>query len=356
MQIRLSNLVKKFDEATAVDKVNLVFKEGCLTALLGPSGCGKSTILNMIAGILPPTEGSIFFGDDDVARVPMEKRGVGLVFQNYSLYPHMTVRQNICFPLESRKEFSKAQRLEKAVELAKLVKVEELLDRRPSQLSGGQQQRVAIARALAKEPRILLLDEPLSNLDARLRLEMREEIRRIQTQTKVTTVFVTHDQEEALSISDEVVLLKKGVVMQCSAPQTLYEEPQNLFAATFLGVPPICLVKGMVEAGRLVSGSESIGLPSGCRGVASGTRAILGIRAESLRLAKEGETPDVVAEVKSKYIIGKDSLAVFSINDQNVRFYLSEDEVSYPEGSTVKLVFRKKGVFLFDEASEERLG
>lgn len=354
MQIRLENLLKQFDDTTAVDRVNIVFQEGCLTALLGPSGCGKSTILNMIAGILPPTEGAIYFGNDNVAKIPMEKRGVGLVFQNYSLYPHMTVRQNICFPLESRKGMNKREREERALELAKLVRVEDLMDRRPGQLSGGQQQRVAIARALAKEPRILLLDEPLSNLDARLRLEMREEIRRIQQETRVTTVFVTHDQEEAMSISDEVVLLKSGLVQQVAAPQSLYDQPANLFAATFLGTPPICIVNGRIEKGQLQIGQTGIHW-AGFAGLDEGKPIAFGIRSEALRVARPEETPDFVAAIHGKYVIGRDALAVVELDGQPVRFYLPEEHMTLAEGDRVPLMFRGKGVFAFDRDSGERL-
>jgi len=355
MEIRLENLVKEFNETTAVNNVNITFKEGCLTALLGPSGCGKSTILNMIAGILPPTKGHIYFGQEDITRVPMEKRGVGLVFQNYSLYPHMTVKQNICFPLESRKkELTKAMREQKALELAKLVKVDDLLDRRPAELSGGQQQRVAIARALAKEPRILLLDEPLSNLDARLRLEMREEIRRIQQQTKVTTVFVTHDQEEALSISDDIVLMKNGVVQQQSKPQELYDNPVNKFTTSFLGIPPICIVDGFYESGLFVSGTDQIRWDKMPK-LEEFSKISLGIRAESLRIANGDEQPDLKAVITGKYVIGKDALAVIQINGQNVRFYLTDNAVDMEIGNPIALKFKKKGVFLFDTDTEQRI-
>lgn len=354
MQIRLENLLKQFDATTAVDRVNILFREGGLTALLGPSGCGKSTILNMIAGILPPTEGAIYFGDHDIAKVPMEKRGVGLVFQNYSLYPHMTVRQNICFPLESRKEMKKTAREARALELAKLVRVEELMDRRPGQLSGGQQQRVAIARALAKEPRILLLDEPLSNLDARLRLEMREEIRRIQQETHVTTVFVTHDQEEAMSISDEVVLLKDGRVQQVAAPQVLYDEPANLFAATFLGTPPICIVNGVVENGMVRAGEDTVCI-AGVETLENGRSICLGLRCESLRVARADEASDLTAVIRSKYVIGRDALAIFELDGQIVRFCLPEEIAHIAEGDSVPLRLRNKGVYVFDRESGERL-
>ena len=218
MKVTIQNLTKCFGATTAVNDFSAVIESGELIALLGPSGCGKSTMLNMISGILPVTNGKIFFDDEDVTELSPEKRGVGLVFQNYALYPHMTVLENICFPLEIKK-VKKEERVARAKEMAKLVHVETLLDRKPSQLSGGQQQRVAIARALVKHPRILLLDEPLSNLDARLRIEMREEIRRIQQETGITTIFVTHDQEEAMSISDHIILMKDGFLQQIARPQ-----------------------------------------------------------------------------------------------------------------------------------------
>ena len=238
MKITIENLTKKFGDFTAVNNFNATIESGELIALLGPSGCGKSTMLNMLSGILPVTEGKIYFDNDDVTDIGAEKRGVGLVFQNYALYPHMTVLENIAFPLEIKK-VKKAEREAKAIEMAKLVHVDMLLNRKPKELSGGEQQRVAIARALIKNPRVLLLDEPLSNLDARLRIEMREEIRRIQQETKITTIFVTHDQEEAMSISDKIVLMKDGVLQQKDDPQNLYDEPANCFVADFLGNPPI---------------------------------------------------------------------------------------------------------------------
>ena len=251
MKVTIKNLTKRFSDMTAVNDFSAVIESGELIALLGPSGCGKSTMLNMISGILAPTEGKIFFDDEDVTDLSPEKRGVGLVFQNYALYPHMTVLENICFPLEIKK-VPKEERIARAKEMAKLVHVDTMLDRKPGQMSGGQQQRVAIARALVKQPRILLLDEPLSNLDARLRIEMREEIRRIQQETGVTTIFVTHDQEEAMSISDHIVLMKDGFLQQYAKPQELYDEPANCFVADFLGNPPINKTHGVIKNGKIV--------------------------------------------------------------------------------------------------------
>ena len=269
MEVILQNLTKKFPsrdrknrrDVIAVNDFTFKIPDGKLIGLLGPSGCGKSTTLNLISGLIKPTEGRIFFGSDDVTDLPPEHRGIGLVFQNYALYPHLTVRQNITFPLENLKgkdKLSKAQMLEKAMEAAKLVQIEELMDRKPGELSGGQQQRVAIARALVKRPRVLLLDEPLSNLDARLRLQTREEIRRIQRETGITTIFVTHDQEEAMSISDMIVVMKDGVVQQIGKPQEVYDDPTNLFVAKFLGTPPINVFDGSVRNGKLYIGEDAV--------------------------------------------------------------------------------------------------
>ena len=253
MKLVLENLTKTFpsrkkkgEEVVAVSAFSYEIPDGELIGLLGPSGCGKSTTLNMICGLQKPSGGKIFFGEEDVTDLPAEKRGVGMVFQNYALYPHLTVLQNILFPLENLKgkdKLSKEEMKKRAIESAKLVQIEELLERRPSELSGGQQQRVAIARALVKMPKVLLLDEPLSNLDARLRLKTRDEIRRIQKKTGITTVFVTHDQEEAMSISDKIVVMKDGKVQQIGAPQQVYDDPANLFVARFLGTPPINVFK-----------------------------------------------------------------------------------------------------------------
>ncbi len=269
MKIVLQNLTKKFpsrkkgvrEDVIAVNHFNFEIPDGKLIGLLGPSGCGKSTTLNLLSGLLTPTEGKIFFGEDDVTTLPAEKRGVGLVFQNYALYPHLTVMQNITFPLENLKgaeKLTKAEREKKAIEAAKLVQIDELMERKPGELSGGQQQRVAIARALVKMPRVLLLDEPLSNLDARLRLQTREEIRRIQKETGITTIFVTHDQEEAMSISDMIVVMKDGVVHQIGKPQEVYDDPVNLFVAKFLGTPPINVFKGRVQDGWLYVGQDKL--------------------------------------------------------------------------------------------------
>ena len=238
MGIRLEKLVVKFGDFKALNEVTLQIPKGKLVSLLGPSGSGKSTTLFTISGIHKPHSGKIYFGDRDVTGLEPEELGIGLVFQNYALYPHMTASENIQFPLKMR-SVKKKERLEKVNQIAEMLQITKLLHRKPGQLSGGQQQRVAIARALVKQPKILLLDEPFSNLDARLRIELREDIRTLQKKLGITTIFVTHDQEEAMSISDRIILMNQGCVQQYGTPQELYRSPNNLFVARFLGNPPI---------------------------------------------------------------------------------------------------------------------
>ena len=343
MKITIENLTRRFGDTVAVDNLSVTLESGKLIALLGPSGCGKTTILNMLSGILPASEGRILFDGRDVTALPPEKRNIGLVFQNYALYPHMSVLENICFPLEMKK-IPKKERIERAKELAELVRISEYLKRKPGELSGGQQQRVAIARALAKQPEVLLLDEPLSNLDAKLRVEMREEILRIQRASQVTTVFVTHDQEEASSISDEVILLKKGVLQQRGPARSLYDEPVNFFTADFLGAPPINKLYGTVAGGAFHFDGKNAAyrLWGECR-ADDGTRAVLCIRAESVVAPAVGEA--LTATVRERYSINKDEL---------LRGFIP-GEYPLTVGEEVAVSLKKRGVFLFDEKTGERL-
>ena len=359
MKIVLQNLTKIFpsrnkksgEEVVAVNNFDFTIPDGKLIGLLGPSGCGKSTTLYMISGLQKPSSGKIFFGEDDVTDLSTENRGIGLVFQNYALYPHMTVMGNICFPLETQR-VPKAERIERANEIAKLVHVDMLMNRKPSELSGGQQQRVAIARALVKNPRLLLLDEPLSNLDARLRLEMREEIRRIQQRTGVTTIFVTHDQEEALSISDRIVLMKSGVLQQNDLPQRLYNEPANQFVADFLGNPPINNIPGTIQDGRFVTadGKADAALDM-CRGVENGRKVNLSVRSESFVLDADGP---IACEVTRVYQMGKEEMAYLRMGECDFRAYIDSEEGLKP-GDQVHLALKKRGVFLFDRETGERI-
>ena len=351
MCVVLDHITKRFSDVTAVSDFSATLEDGELISLLGPSGCGKSTLLNMLSGILPVSGGKIFFDDQDVTAMAPEKRGIGLVFQNYALYPHMTVMGNICFPLETQR-VPKAERVERANEIAKLVHVDMLMNRKPAELSGGQQQRVAIARALVKNPRLLLLDEPLSNLDARLRLEMREEIRRIQQRTGVTTIFVTHDQEEAMSISDRIVLMKAGVLQQNDLPQRLYNEPANQFVADFLGTPPINNLPGHVEDGAFVTADGkarcALALVSG---IENGRKVNLSVRSESFVLDPDGP---MACEVTRVYQMGKEEMAYLRFGECDFRAYIDSDE-GLKKGDSVRLSLKKRGVFVFDLETGERI-
>jgi multiple sugar transport system ATP-binding protein len=353
MKITIEGLAKRYGSNLAVHDFSAVFDDGHLISLLGPSGCGKSTILFVLAGIIPPTAGTIRFDDREVTHLPAEKRGVGLVFQNYALYPHMTVSQNICFPMEIKK-IPRPRRLERTLELAKLVHIEDYLKRKPGQLSGGQQQRVAIARALAKDPPVLLLDEPLSNLDARLRLEMREEIKRIQRETGITVVFVTHDQEEAMSISDKILLMKEGVPMQFDSPQLIYDQPANLFAAGFLGSPPINRLDGRVAGDKFVLADGS----GECRPFLSSSppkeqKATLAIRAESVFLS-EPEKAAFMGTVVEVYAMGKEELATVRLGTSTIRSYLPAS-LGLKPGDIIPIGLKDKGVFLFEAESGCRI-
>lgn len=484
MQIKLVNLTKKFPgdvkknipDTVAVDNLDITIKDGELIGLLGPSGCGKSTTLYMISGLKEPTSGEIWFDDEDVTHLAPEKRGIGLVFQNYALYPHMTVYKNIAFPLtnlrveENKKDFkleeftkiieilnepkklvevinssalegrirkagavrficeeykiskylaqklfalnlhaseegsfddlvkvtidkfntlineqkakieSKGIRLNEKFEYldesgntilekrkltkdeidalireaARLVQIQNYLDRKPAELSGGQQQRVAIARALVKKPRVLLLDEPLSNLDARLRLQTREEIKRIQKETGITTIFVTHDQEEAMSICDDIVVMKDGKMMQKDHPQEVYRNPGDLFVAKFLGTPPINVFKGFIKDGSVFIGTEKL-LTS--EKLTEDKEIYIGIRPEGFILDNKQSESTFSLSVDEIVTMGRDLTLVCSSP-----FYTGEDKIKIivdsdlnPTIGKTKFSIRKTKIFLFDAKSEERI-
>ena len=361
MKVTLQHLTKTYpsrnkkqpQEVVAVNDFTFEIPDGKLIGLLGPSGCGKSTTLNLLSGLQKPTSGRIFFGDDDVTDLPPEHRGVGLVFQNYALYPHLTVKQNITFPLENRKgkdKLTRQQMSDMALEAAKLVQIDTLMDRKPSELSGGQQQRVAIARALVKMPRVLLLDEPLSNLDARLRLQTREEIRRIQRSTGITTVFVTHDQEEAMSISDLIVVMKDGVVQQTGRPQEVYDSPANLFVAKFLGNPPINVFDSSVKGQRLYIGEEAVLEVPGVEDQS----VTATVRPEGFVLSDTGALTCALTGVE---VMGRD-ISVISThpNSRNaaIRSIIAAEN-AVRDAETVRFDLKKNKVFLFRREDDTRI-
>lgn len=362
MKVILKNLTKRYpnrnkkihEDVIAVNNFDFEIPDGKLIGLLGPSGCGKSTTLNMISGLEKPTSGQIFFGDDDVTNLPAENRGVGLVFQSYALYPHLTVLGNIIYPLKNfkgDKKLTKEQMIEKANEVAHLVSLDGLLERKPGELSGGQQQRVAIARALVKMPKILLLDEPLSNLDARLRLQTREEIKRIQVETGITTIFVTHDQEEAMSISDMIVVMKDGILQQMDKPQKVYDDPVNLFVAKFLGTPAINTFKGEVKNEKLFIGSDCV---LDVSGVKDGPVHV-GIRPEAFIVDENGP---FTCDLTAIEVMGRDTSVVSThegMTSQTIRAIVSSDSDIKTAGGKVHFSLKPHKVHLFDIETEKRI-
>ena len=344
-RVELKNLRKDWGGTVAVAGVDLAIEDGAFVAVLGPSGCGKSTTLMMLAGIYSPTGGDITFDGSRVNDVEARDRNIGIVFQSYALYPNMSVLENVMFPLRFKKvEPGEAER--RARQMAALVRIEALLDRRPSQLSGGQQQRVALARALVKRPHLLLLDEPLSNLDATLRLTMRTEIRRIQRELGVTTILVTHDQIEATTMADRIVVMNAGRIEQEGTAKDLYERPATLFVVTFVGSPPINLFDGQADGAAVTIAQTRLALLAPVDG-----DVVLGLRPESIQAGSAG-TPARVTAVEP---MGREVLYSAYCALGTVRFLEAGADARHREGDDVALVFTPADSLLFDKTSGKRI-
>ena len=341
-RIEFRNVQKSFGEVVVIPGMDLVIEDGEFVALLGPSGCGKSTSLLMLAGIYLPSGGELLFDGALVNEVEARDRNVGIVFQSYALYPHMSVLQNIMFPLKFKK-VPEAEARERAEEAARLVQVQELLQRRPAELSGGQQQRVALARALVKRPQLLLLDEPLSNLDATLRLTMRAEIKNLQRQLGVTSILVTHDQLEATTMADRIICMSRGRIEQIGTPDDLYLRPQSLFVASFIGAPPINLLPGEIGAGRLRIDGTS--LP--CEGGASGP-VVFGLRPEALRFEAGG----IGGRISGVEPMGRETLYLVDSDLGTLRVLEAGSSVRHGFGDPVTVAFDAGATLIFDRASE----
>ncbi|MBM6402215.1 ABC transporter ATP-binding protein [Phycicoccus sonneratiae] len=294
--VELTDLVTQYPNGVrGVDGVDLAIADGEFFALLGPSGCGKTTLLRTLAGLEGATEGRVRIGERDVTALEPGERDVAMVFQDYALFPHMTVSENIAYPLRIQK-VARGEREERARESADPLSLGALLERRPAQLSGGQQQRVALARAIACHPQVFLFDEPLSNLDARLRLEARTFLKQLQRRLGVTTVFVTHDQAEALAMSDRMAVMEAGRIRQVGTPREVFQRPASLFVANFIGATPMNLLEGAVRGGRIDLGGVSVPLPAGHSGLGDGERVVWGVRPEYVATAGDGVPADEVVE------------------------------------------------------------
>ncbi len=358
MDVAVENLTKKFGPVVGVDTLTLDIREGEFVAFLGPSGCGKTTTLLMIAGIYKPTGGLIRFGERVVNNMPPKDRNIGMVFQSYALYPHMTVFENIAYPLKL-KRLPKTEQQTRVQRVADSMGIGHLLDRRPGQLSGGQQQRVALGRALVKEPDLLLFDEPLSNLDARLRLTMRGEIKQLQKRLGITAIYVTHDQIEALTMADRIAVMSQGKLQAFDTPEDLYDRPKTLFIAEFVGNPPMNLVKGDLteSGGQLAVNAGSITIPVGAErraklnGHAGARKVVAGIRPEDIHVDPTGEVEGVVQVVEP---LGREDMLDVLCGDQRL-LALTMPEQRVMAGDTVRLRLNRDELQFFDPDTEKSL-
>lgn len=345
--IKIENLKKVFNHnVIALENFNLEIEDKQFIALLGPSGCGKSTTLNCIAGLLNPTEGKISFDGNDVTDKAPKERNIGMVFQSYALYPHMSVIDNIAFPLKQKK-MGKEERHDKARKVAKMLQIEHLLNRKPSELSGGQQQRVAMCRAIVKEPDILLLDEPMSNLDARLKIEIREVIKQLQQDLNVTCILVTHDQEEAMALADKIAILDDGKIQQYDTPSMLYKFPSNLFVANFMGNPPMNFIDAKVisqEDGTIFDIlDQKISMPIKLTRDVKGKKVKIGIRSHSIGVKLKNETDeDIKMAVRIIENLGKELLIYGYLGNDEIRVTTTDTDM-YEEIKKNKTVYLSLG-------------
>ncbi|HTJ58499.1 MAG TPA: sn-glycerol-3-phosphate ABC transporter ATP-binding protein UgpC [Devosiaceae bacterium] len=356
--LQIDKVSKHFEGAQVLKGIDLMLDDGEFLVLLGPSGCGKSTLLSIIAGLLEPTSGDVRIGERSVVGVHPKNRDIAMVFQSYALYPNMTVRRNIGFGLEMRK-VARPEREAAVARAAKILQIEPLLDRRPAELSGGQRQRVAIGRALVRNPAVFLFDEPLSNLDAKLRMEMRVELRRLHELLGTTIVYVTHDQIEAMTLATRIAVMRDGRIEQLGTPSEIYDRPANLYVAGFVGSPAINLLEATVVDGltvQLAEGGQTVSLSSDQVGrmPASGTRVLVGVRPEAFGLVPP-ETPGAItATIEDAELTGPEKLVLAKLG--NARFTASIDpHASVAAGTTGGFVIDGMGASLFDPDTGQRL-
>ena len=358
-RVAFEGVTKRFGDVVAVSDLTLEIRDREFLVLLGPSGCGKSTALRMIAGLEDPTEGTIRIGDRIVNDVEAKDRDVAMVFQSYALYPHMSVYKNIEFPLKTRR-VAKEERERLVLDAAQSLGLETLLERKPAQLSGGQRQRVALARAIVRRPEVFLMDEPLSNLDAKLRVQTRAELIELQRDLQATIVYVTHDQVEAMTMGHRIAIMSDGVLHQVGPPQSVYEKPANLFVARFIGAPPMNTVTGPVVA---TAEGTAVAIESGrlplppeyARAVANAGLAavVVGVRPEHLEFSTDGALPATVSVIES---LGHERHVICRLADgQMVIIRQPSDESPPGEGSMVRLAASPEHVHLFDAATEQRV-
>ncbi|WP_435074062.1 ABC transporter ATP-binding protein [Halorubrum sp. HHNYT27] len=372
-RVKLTDVTKQYDDVTAVDNMNLDLKDGEFICLVGPSGCGKSTTLETIAGLTKPTSGEILIGDREVTNLPPKDRGIAMVFQNIALFPHMDVYDNISFGLRLR-NFPKEEMDERVDEAARVVRMQGMLDRMPSEMSGGQRQRVAIARAIVRDPDVFLMDEPLANLDAKLRVNMRTELQRLHKQLDTTIIYVTHNQAEAMTMSDRIAVLDKGELQQIAPPLTCYNQPANRFVAGFIGSPSMNFVDATVGDGTLDANGYSVSFDTAAiDGVGSGDAVEFGIRPEDLYLADnraEAGDPSRTFSVETdvlepmgdeifvylKPILDMDDNEGMTDFEERQGLLMSVDPATdISEGEDVEIVLDRARIHLFDDETGDAI-
>lgn len=348
--LTLKNIKKAYDKNVIIDGVDLEIKDKEFLVLVGASGCGKSTILRMIAGLEEITDGEIFIGDRKVNKVAPKDRDIAFVFQSYALYPHMTVKENIAFGLKMRK--MSPEKIEKKVkEAAEILNLTELLDRKPKQLSGGQRQRVALGRAIVREPKVFLMDEPLSNLDAKLRVQMRSEIKKLHQKLQTTFIYVTHDQTEALTMGDRIVVLDKGVIQQVDTPDNIYQNPSNTFVAGFVGSPQMNFINAFVKEDSLIFDDVSIGLNDKQKSaIADRKEIVIGIRPENMT-SPEGDIK-LAVKVDMSEMLGSEKIVYFYIGNVKCSVKLAPD---FAVDGDLVLKINSNTLFLFDKQTGARV-
>jgi len=334
-EVRLENLAKKFDQVTAVDRINLEIKDGEFLTLVGPSGCGKSTALRLVAGLEKVTSGNVYIDEKAVNHIPPQKRNISMVFQSYALFPHMSVESNLAFGLKIKRK-SQEEKMQRVKWVLDLLGLKGMEKRLPKELSGGQRQRVALGRALVLEPDVLLLDEPLSNLDAKLRLRMRTELKRLHKKIKTTIIYVTHDQAEAMTLSDRLAVMKDGRILQIGTPQEIYERPTDIFTAGFIGSPPMNFILG--ERLPFVKREE----------------AMVGIRPEDLSVSLEKAEKSILGKSSVTETLGSDNYLYVDISDLLISVRLKPDQ-KIEEDQTIWLVPNLEKIHVFDKSTGRRV-
>ncbi len=345
-EVKLENLTKKFGEVVAAKSINLEITDGVFQVLLGPSGCGKTTILRLIAGLEDPTEGKVYIDGKDVTNLSPKDRDIAMVFQTYSLYPHMTVYDNIAFPLRIRR-INKKELDKRVVKVATLLGLENMLHKKPRELSGGQRQRVAMGRAIIREPKVFLFDEPLSNLDAKLRVQMRAELAALHKKLGVTSVYVTHDQVEAMTLGDRIAVINNGEIQDVGKPMEIYKKPKNLFVAGFIGSPPMNLIEGEIKGGIFTS--EDISFP--VKDTSIFGKVTIGIRPEKIKIVKNN---GVEGEVEVVETIGGESILYVKTGKRRI-IIRTFDSKQYSLGDKVMYIFDPYALHFFNTETGLRI-